>query len=130
MYNSLNTPPLAPLIPGDGFLTSGSLGSSSAQSMWPVRPYRDIIITNTTINMSLDFYNYFTVYSNTPIILSLEIIPIGTTVTVEFDGAGTLSVLMDSVPFKYAGGVTSGTYLVSKFNNFVRTEKLTNPTNL
>jgi threonine/homoserine efflux transporter RhtA len=129
MYNSLNPPPTAPLIEGDAFLTTGSLGTSSAQSMWPVRPYRNIITTTETINMSLEFYNYFIVYSNTPITLSLEIIPIGTMITVEYDGSGSLFVVMDSLPLRTVA-LTAGTYLIAKFKDYVRSVKLTNPTNM
>ena len=129
MYNSLNPPPIAPLIQGDGFLTTGSLGRSSAQSMWPVRPYRPIITTSEIINLSLEFYNYFIVYSNTPITLSLEVIPIGTLITVEFDGSGSLNVLLDSLPLRTVA-LTAGTYLVAKFKDYVRTVKLSNPTTL
>ena len=100
MYNSLNPPPIAPLIQGDGFLTTGSLGRSSAQSMWPVRPYRPIITTSEIINLSLEFYNYFIVYSNTPITLSLEVIPIGTLITVEFDGSGSILEKKNSKRYK------------------------------
>jgi threonine/homoserine efflux transporter RhtA len=129
MYNSLNPPPTAPLIEGDAFLTTGSLGTSSAQSMWPVRQYRNIITTTETINMSLEFYNYFIVYSNTPITLSLEIIPIGTMITVEYDGSGSLFVVMDSLPLRTVA-LTAGTYLIAKFKDYVRSVKLTNPTNM
>lgn len=129
MYNSLNPPPTAPLIEGDAFLISGSLGTGSIQSMWPVRHYREIITTDTTVNMSLDFYNYFIAYSNNPITLSLQIIPIGTMVVVEFGGIGSINVSMDGLPFQ-VGGLTEGTYLLVKFKDFVRSTKLTNPTNL
>lgn len=129
MYNSLNPPPTAPVIEGDAFLISGSLGTGSIQSMWPVRPYREIITTDTTVNMSLDFYNYFIAYSNHPITLSLEIIPIGSMVIVEFSGIGSINVSMDGLPFRFAG-LTEGTYLIVKFKDFVRSTKLTNPTNL
>ena len=128
MYNSLNPPPVGPIIEGDIFLTSGSLGTSSIQSMWPTRPYSKLISIDTTINFSLEFYNYFIIYSNTPITLSLEIIPIGSFITVEYDGSGTLFVLMDGLPFA-SGGITSGTYLLVKFKDYVRQVKLTNPTN-
>ncbi len=127
MYHSLNPPPIGPIISGDAALFAGSLGSSSASSMWPIRIYPDTILTNTTIQLIRNFYNYYIVYSNSPITLTLEIIPIGTIIIVEFTGSGSLGVVLDGTTLQ-TGNIPAGTYLISKFKDNARYTKLSNPT--
>lgn len=128
MWNSLSPPPPAPLIPGDGYLGTGSLGTSSAASMWPTKPYIEIITQSTNINFSHEMYNYFMLVSNVPITFNLSIVPVGYIVIIEYEGAGTLNVLMDGLSLSSL--LTQGTYLIAKFTDFIRYVELTNPTML
>lgn len=128
MYNSLSPPPLAPLIPGDGYLTAGGLGTSSARSMWPTHPYEDIITKDTSLSFTKEVYTYFLCKSDLPITLTLTIIPVGYILIIEFEGTGTINVLMDGLPLSSV--LSQGTYMIAKFSDFIRYVQLTNPTNI
>ena len=127
-YNSLAPPPLAPLIPGDGYLSAGGLGTSSARSMWPTHPYGSVITKDTTLSFAKEIYTYFLIRSDNPITLTLTIIPVGYILIIEFEGAGSINVIMDGLPLSSV--LTSGTYMIAKFTDFIRYVRLSNPTSM
>jgi hypothetical protein len=96
--------------------------------MWPTHPYGEIVTQDTSLSFAKEVYTYFLCKSTSAITLSLSIIPVGYILIIEFEGTGTINVLMDGLSLSSV--LSQGTYMIAKFTDFIRYIKLTNPTSM
>lgn len=125
MFNSLNPPPLAPLIPGSILLKDVVVSSSEYDSQWPTRAYPSVITESTLVDMTYETYNYFYLDSPNNITLTLKLVPIGTMIIVEIHNSGNVTIVMDNIT--PSSILPAGTYIVAKFSDNVKSTQLTNP---
>jgi hypothetical protein len=125
-FNNLNPPPNPPpLISGSVNLNSCSVASSGFSGSWPTYVYPLTVTESQSIDFSKNMFTYIKMFTDSLIILSISFVPVGTIVVVETQGTGNHQVIMDGISSTI---LSSGTYLIAKFNGTVKSSELTNPT--